>query len=61
MDRERFDALARLLATPGSRRAAPGARLGTGLAGVSAEALAAEGWDWSRSDGGGWNRFDAGA
>jgi hypothetical protein len=33
MDRERFDALARLLATTGSRRAALGALLGVSLLG----------------------------
>jgi hypothetical protein len=42
MDRVRFDALARLLATPGSRRAALGALLGAGLAGLSTDTLAAK-------------------
>jgi hypothetical protein len=35
MDRDRFDALARLLATPGSRRAALGTLLGAGLLGTN--------------------------
>jgi hypothetical protein len=40
MDRDRFDALARLLATTGSRRAALGALLATGLLGRDPDALA---------------------
>jgi hypothetical protein len=40
MDRERFDALARLLATTGSRRVAFGALLGAGLAGTGLETKA---------------------
>jgi hypothetical protein len=40
MDRERFDALARLLVTSGSRRAALGALLGVVLLGQDPEALA---------------------
>ncbi len=43
MDRERFDALTRLLATPGSRRTALGALLGTALLGSRAEVLAKPG------------------
>jgi hypothetical protein len=40
MDRDRFDALTRLLATPGSRRAAISVLLGTGLVAKSLDALA---------------------
>jgi hypothetical protein len=40
MDRDRFDALTRLLASSGSRRAALGALLGAGLVGASLDALA---------------------
>lgn len=43
MDRERFDALARLLATTGSRRATLGAFLGVGLLGHDPDALAKPG------------------
>ena len=43
MDRERFDALARLLATTGSRRAALGVLLGAGLFGQSPDLLAKPG------------------
>jgi hypothetical protein len=43
MDRDRFDALARLLGSTGSRRAALGALLGTGLAGTAADAAAKRG------------------
>ena len=40
MDRERFDALARLLAATGSRRGAIGALIGAGLLGTGLEAEA---------------------
>ena len=43
MDRERFDALARTLATKGSRRGALGALLGAALLGNSPDALAKHG------------------
>ena len=42
MDRERFDALTRLLAATPSRRAALGALLGAGLAGTSGTVGAAK-------------------
>ena len=56
MDRERFDALARLLATTGSRRATLGALLAAGLLGRDPDALAKPGKGEGKREGRGKNR-----